>query len=61
MNLAKFVMLLFSIAALLSMISIGYAIAIGSIVSIIASIVALIAVMGIGFGMKRKFREKGLL
>jgi len=61
MNLAKFVMLLFSIAAILSMISIGYAIAIRSVISIIASVVALIAVMGIGFTMKRKFREKGLL
>ncbi|MFC5541392.1 MAG: YlaF family protein [Bacilli bacterium] len=61
MNKAKFVMLLFSIAALLSMVSIGYAIAIRSVPTIIACIVALCAVMGIGFRMKRKFREKGLL
>ncbi|MED3661882.1 DUF5325 family protein [Ureibacillus sp. FSL K6-8385] len=61
MNIAKLVMALFSIAALLSMIAIGYAIAIKSIISIIASIIALVAVFGIGFNMKKKFREKGLL
>lgn len=61
MNKAKIVMFIFSLAALLSMISIGYAIATESVVTIIASIVALCAVMGLGFRMKKKFREKGLL
>lgn len=61
MNKAKFVMFLFALAALFSMISIGYAIAIQSVVSIIASIFALIASFGLGFYMKKKFREKGLL
>ncbi|NLY80193.1 MAG: YlaF family protein [Lysinibacillus sp.] len=61
MNKAKVVMFIFALAALLSMISIGYAIAIQSIFAIIASVAALGFVMGIGFRTKRKFRENGLL
>lgn len=61
MNKAKIVMFIFALAALLSMITIGYAIAIKSIFAIIASIFALGFVMGLGFKTKRKFRENGLL
>lgn len=61
MNKAKVVMFIFALAALLSMISIGYAIAIKSIFAIITSILALGLVMGMGFRTKRKFRENGLL
>lgn len=61
MNKAKTVMFIFAIAAMLSMISIGYAIAAQTFLGAIAGIVALFAVMWIGFKMKRKFREQGLL
>lgn len=61
MNKAKAVMFLFAAAAMLSMISIGYAIAAKTFLGVIAGIVAFGAVMGIGFKMKRKFREQGLL
>lgn len=61
MNLAKLVMFIFALAALLSMVSIGYAIAIGSIWGAILAIVALVVVFFSGFMMKRKFRENGLL
>lgn len=46
---------------MLSMISIGYAIAAKTILGAIAGLVALCAVMFIGFKMKRKFREQNLL
>ena len=61
MNKAKVVMFIFAIAAMLSMISIGYAIAAKTILGAIAGLVALFAVMFIGFKMKRKFREQDLL
>ncbi|SOC35255.1 hypothetical protein SAMN05877842_101334 [Ureibacillus acetophenoni] len=61
MNLAKLVMFIFALAALLSMVSIGYAIAIGSIWGAILAIVALVVVFFSGFMMKRKLRENGLL
>ncbi|HWL25565.1 MAG TPA: DUF5325 family protein [Ureibacillus sp.] len=61
MNLAKFVMFIFALAALLSMVSIGYAIAIKSIWAAILAIVALVAIFFLGFKMKRKFRDQGLL
>ncbi|MFP3919729.1 DUF5325 family protein [Lysinibacillus telephonicus] len=61
MNKAKIVMFIFAIAAILSMISIGYAIAAQTILGIILGIIALCVVMMMGFKMKRKFREQGLL
>ncbi|MFC7685553.1 DUF5325 family protein [Ureibacillus sp. GCM10028918] len=61
MNKAKAVMFLFAVAAMLSMISIGYAIAAKTFLGAIAGLAALFAVMFIGFKMKRKFREQGLL
>ena len=61
MNKAKMVMFIFALAAMLSMVSIGYAIAIKSILAIFTGIVALCVVMMTGFKMKRKFRDQGLL
>lgn len=61
MNKAKVVMFIFALAAILSMMSIGYAIAVKSILGAIAGVVALCVVMMSGFKMKRKFREQGLL
>lgn len=61
MNSAKFVMFIFALAAILSMVSIGYAIAIKSIIGIIGGIIALCVVMMLGFKVKRKFRDQGLL
>ena len=61
MNKAKFVMLIFALAAILSMVCIGYAIALKSILGAIGAIILLGIVMVMGFKMKRKFRTKGLL
>ncbi|RHW39778.1 hypothetical protein D1B33_02705 [Lysinibacillus yapensis] len=61
MNKAKAVMFIFAIAAMLSMISIGYAIAAQTWLGAIAGIVALYVVMSVGFKTKRKFRDQGLL
>ncbi|MGE7664129.1 DUF5325 family protein [Ureibacillus composti] len=61
MNKAKVVMFIFALAAILSMMSIGYAIAAESILGAIAGVVALCVVMMSGFKMKRKFRDQGLL
>lgn len=61
MNKAKFVMFLFALAAILSMVCIGYAIALESILGIIGAILLLGMVMMMGFKMKRKFIAKGLL
>ncbi|MBM7607825.1 hypothetical protein JOD29_001069 [Lysinibacillus composti] len=61
MNKAKVVMFIFALAAILSMMSIGYAIAAESILGAIAGVVALCVIMMTGFKMKRKFREQGLL
>ncbi|KGR92206.1 hypothetical protein CD30_02450 [Ureibacillus massiliensis 4400831 = CIP 108448 = CCUG 49529] len=61
MNLAKLVMFIFALAAILSMVSIGYAIAVQSVFGAIAAVLALIVVFLLGFTMKRKFRNQGLL
>jgi Ca2+/Na+ antiporter len=60
-NLAKLIMFIFALAALLAMVSIGYSIAIGSITGSISAIIALVVVFFLGFSMKRKFRDQGLL
>ncbi|KGR80488.1 DUF5325 family protein [Ureibacillus manganicus] len=61
MNLAKLVMFIFALAAILSMVSIGYAIAIANVWGAILAVIALVVVFFTGFMMKRKFRESGLL
>lgn len=61
MNVAKIVMFIFALAAILSMVAIGYSIAVGSIWGSVLAIIALIAVFGLGFTMKSKFRNQGLL
>ncbi len=61
MNKAKIVMFIFAVAAILSMVSIGYAIAAKTLLGIIFGIIALCVIMMMGFKMKRKFREQGLL
>ena len=61
MNKAKLVMAIFALAALLSMVCIGYAIALESILGAIGAIVLLGIVMMMGFKLKRKFVAQGLL
>lgn len=61
MNKAKIVMFIFAVAAMLSMIFVGYAIAAKTAIGAIAGLVALCVVMMTGFKMKRKFRDQGLL
>ena len=61
MNKAKLVMFIFALAAMLSMMAIGYAIAAKTLLGSIGAIIALCAVMMLGFKTKRKFREQGLL
>ncbi|TQR17862.1 YlaF family protein [Psychrobacillus vulpis] len=57
----KWIFVLFSIAAILSMAFIGIAVALRSIPFIIISIVLLCIVMGYGFKTKKKMRDQGLL
>lgn len=61
MNKAKIVMAIYALAAVLAMVSIGYGVAIRSISSIIVSIIVLCIVFVMGFKMKRKLRNQGLL
>ena len=61
MNKAKLVMFIFAIAGMLSMLTIGYAIAAKTILGTIVALIALCIVMILGFKTKRKFREQGLL
>lgn len=61
MNRAKIVMAIMALAAILSMCSIGYSVAIGSGLGIIAGILAVFFVFMMGFKLKRKFREQNLL
>ncbi|AOV08389.1 YlaF family protein [Sporosarcina ureilytica] len=57
----KWVFVLYSIAAVLAMCSIGVSVALSSLFGIILSIVALIFIMGYGFKTKKKMRELGTL
>ena len=57
----KWVFVLFSLMALLSMFAIGISVGLRSIPGILASILLLILVMGFGFKTKKKMREQGLL
>lgn len=61
MNKAKLVMAILAIAGVLSMFSIGVAVAYNSILGMILSIVLVFAIFGYAFSLKRKFRERGLL
>ncbi|WP_010301837.1 DUF5325 family protein [Kurthia senegalensis] len=61
MNKAKLVMAILAIAGVLSMFSIGVAVAYNSILGIVFSIVLVFAIFGYAFSLKRKFRERGLL
>jgi len=61
MNKAKAVMAIYALAAFLAMVSIGYSVATRSVVNIILAIIALCFIMVMGFKMKRKLRERGLL
>lgn len=61
MDRARFVMGIYAIAAIVAMMSIGYAVAIRSGLSIVAGILATIFIMGMGFKMKSKLRKQGLL
>jgi len=72
MNKAKFVMFLFSLAAFISMLGIGFSFSLiwmagtdkydtQGIIGIIACTISTIAVFGFGMVQKKKFREAGLL
>ena len=57
----KWIFVLYSIAAILSMCAIGIAVGFRSILGGIVAIIALTLVMGYGFKTKKKMREQGLL
>ncbi|WP_313891419.1 YlaF family protein [Psychrobacillus sp.] len=61
MNNVKWIFVLYSLGAILSMALIGIAVALRSIPFIILSIILLIVVMGFGFKAKAKMRKLGLL
>ncbi|MEK4228589.1 DUF5325 family protein [Solibacillus sp. FSL H8-0538] len=71
MNKAKVVMFIYTLAAILSMMGIGFSVAlIGMIgtdfdmlgfIGIVACIIAMCCIFIMGFKTKRKFREQGLL
>ena len=57
----KWIFVLYTILALLSMFAIGISIGLRSIVGVLISILLLIFVMGFGFKTKKKMRDQGLL
>ena len=57
----KWVFVLYSLAALLSMFAIEISVGLRSIPGILLSIVVLILVMGFSFKTKKKMREQGTL
>ncbi|WP_040227912.1 YlaF family protein [Bhargavaea cecembensis] len=57
----KWIFVLYALAALASMVLIGFAIGAKSILGIIGAIVLLCAVMGFGFKTKKAMRDKGYL
>lgn len=71
MNRAKLVMAIYALAALISMLGIGFSIAlvgmpgteydISGYIGIIVCIIVMCLIMMMGFKMKRKLRERGLL
>ena len=71
MNKAKLVMFIYALAAILSMLGIGFSVSLlgivgtkydlSGIIGIIICIIAMCAIFMMGFITKRKFREQGLL
>lgn len=71
MNKAKAVMFIYALAAILSMVAIGFSVSLVfitgtkydtiGIIGIIVGIIAMIAIFGLGFVTKSKFRKQGLL
>ncbi|ATP39210.1 hypothetical protein CSE16_03715 [Solibacillus sp. R5-41] len=71
MNKAKAVMFIYALSAILSMVGIGFSVALvfmtgtnfetTGIIGIIVGLIAMCAIFGLGFVTKRKFREQGLL
>ncbi|ALC86188.1 hypothetical protein AM499_10375 [Bacillus sp. FJAT-22090] len=57
----KWIFVLFSIGAILSMAFVGIAIALRSIPLVILGLVLLCVVMGYGFKTKKRMRDQGLL
>ena len=57
----KWIFVLYSIAAVLSMCGIGVAIGRSSILGVVVSLIALTLIMGYGFKTKKKMREQGAL
>ena len=71
MNKAKFVMFIYALAAILSMLGIGFAFSLVFMIEdkyrtigwigVVIGIIAMCAIFGMAFVQKRKFRDKGLL
>lgn len=61
MRLGKWIFVVLAFFAATCMGGIGIAVAERSILGILLSIIGLIALMGTGFIMKKKLREKGIL
>ncbi len=71
MNKAKFVMFIYALAAILSMVSIGFAFSLIFMtgdkyetigwITVVLGVVLMCAIFGMAFIQKRKFRDKGLL
>ncbi|MDW0109357.1 YlaF family protein [Sporosarcina aquimarina] len=57
----KWVFVLYSLGAILSMFMIGVAVGVKSYLLALAAIISLIMIMGNGFKTKKKYREQGLL
>ena len=71
MNKAKFVMFIYALAAIVSMISIGFAFSLVFMIGdkyetvgwigVVVGVVVMCAIFGMAFKTKRKFRDQGLL
>ncbi|ATH91280.1 hypothetical protein ACH95_09085 [Bacillus glycinifermentans] len=61
MKQVKWMFLLFAFAAVASIMLIGVAIAEKSLLGVLVAIAALIVIMGGGFTLKKRMREKGIL
>ncbi|MDA7026320.1 YlaF family protein [Bacillus sp. CLL-7-23] len=61
MKQIKWIFLLFALAAVISMMFIGVAIAEKNLPGVIGAVMMFIIIMGIGFSLKKRMRNKGLL
>lgn len=61
MKNVQWVFVFYALAALCSMLAIGVAIGLKSILGIFVAIILLIVIMGMGFKTKKSMRDKGLL